>query len=373
MVAQNSLALSDEQRELRDTVRKMLADKAPLSGLRERADAGGGFDESLWHGIGELGLVALTIPEKYDGLGQSALETNVVFEEMGRALYHGPYLATVGLAVPALLAVDDASARAELLPAIAGGAPATLAVIEAAGGWSTSATTTRATPDTDGWRLTGTKAVVLDGARAQLLLVTARTAQGVGLYAVHDGADGLRRTELESLDPARSLARIDLADTPARRVGGPDAAAELVRLALDHALVGLAAEQAGGMAACLQLCTGYATTRRQFGHPIGSYQAIAHKLVDMLHRAEFGRAAARYAAAALAEGAADAAEAAQVAAAYCAEGFRWVTAETVQAHGGIGFTWEHDAHLYYRRAWSAGHLFGGTDQHYLALADRLGL
>jgi len=373
MVASAALAQTDEQRELRDSVRRILRDKAPLANLRERADGGGGPDLELWRALCELGLAALQIPEKYEGLGQTALETNVVFEEMGRALYHGPYLSTVAMVIPALLRSEDERACAEILPELGAGTIGALAVLEADGSWSTLAASTQAKPDGDGWRLIGTKSVVLDGAQADVLLVTARAGEDVGLYLVRGDEPELTRTELESLDLARSLARIRLDGASARRVGGPDSAPELVAHALNHTLVALAAEQAGGMTACLEMCTEYASTRQQFGRPIGSYQAIAHKLVDMLHRAEFGRSTARYAAAALAEGSADAAEAARVAAAYCGDAFRWVTVETVQTHGGIGFTWEHDAHLYYRRAWSAQHLFGSADEHYLALADHLGL
>ena len=382
MVAQGALADSAEQRELRDSVRRLLRDRAPLSALRDRADtelgAGPGFDRDLWGRLVEMGLTALAVPEKYDGLGQTALETHVVFEELGRALYLGPYLATVGLAVPALLGSGDDSACAELLPGIAAGETvATVAVAEADGRWGTAATATRAVRDGDGWRLIGTKEFVLDGADADLLLVTARHGDGsdapVSLFAVRADAPGLARTRLESLDLARSVARVTLDSTPATPVGAAGAAPDLVATVLDRALVALAAEQAGGAAACLAMCVEYAKTRQQFGQPIGAFQAVAHKCVDMLHAVEFSRASARYAAAAEAEGDAEFPVAARVAAAYCGEAFRAVTVETVQVHGGTGFTWEHDTHLYYRRAWSSQQLLAGRDDHYAAIADRVGL
>jgi alkylation response protein AidB-like acyl-CoA dehydrogenase len=386
MVAQSALADSPEQRELRDSVRRLLRDRAPLSALRDRADtdlgsepaAGPGFDRDLWGRLVEMGLTALTVPEKYDGLGQTALETHVVFEELGRALYLGPYLATVGLAIPALLGSGDDSACAELLPGIAAGETvATVAVAESDGRWDTAATTTRADSDGDGWLLTGTKEFVLDGADADLLLVTARQGDDpeapVSLFAVRADAPRLTRTRLESLDLARSVARVTLDSTPASPVGATGAAPDLVAAVLDRALVALAAEQAGGAAACLDLCVEYAKTRQQFGQPIGSFQAVAHKCVDMLHAVEFSRASARYAAAAEAEGDAEFPVAARVAAAYCGEAFREVTVETVQVHGGTGFTWEHDTHLYYRRAWSSQQLLAGRDDHYAAIADRVGL
>ena len=414
MVAQSALADTDEQRALRDTVRRLLRDRAPLAGLREAADAAGpaggpagsaggsagsaggsagpaggagpGFDGELWRQLAELGLVALAVPEKYDGLGQTTLETHVVFEEMGRALYGGPYLACVGLAVPALLASGDDAACAELLPGIAAGETvATLAAVEADGRWSTEHTATRAERDGEQWRLTGAKAFVLAGADADLLLVTARTGDSddVSLFAVATGAEGLcsahtyatglTRTRLESLDLARAVAGVELDGVPARLVGSVGAAPALLAAALHEGLAGLAAEQAGGAAACLDMSVAYAKTRQQFGRPIGSFQSVAHKCVDMLHGVEFCRASARYAAAALAEGATDAREAARVAAAYCGEAFRAITVETVHVHGGTGFTWEHDAHLYYRRAWSARHLLGTPTDHHTAIADLVGL
>lgn len=367
MVAQSALADSAEHKQLRESVSRLLADRAPLAELR----SGAGFDADLWRRLAELGLTALTVPEKYDGLGQTEVETCVVFEELGRALYPGPYLATVGLAVPALLASGDEAACAELLPGIASGETvATLAV-----DWSATATAAPATAvaDGDAWLLTGSKPVVLAGAEADLLLVTARHGESVSLFAVDGGAAGLTRTPLDSLDLARSVARIDLAGTPAALLGTPGTAPDLVADVLDRALVALAAEQAGGAAACLAMCVEYAKTRQQFGQPIGSFQAVAHKCVDMLHGVEFSRSSARYAAAALAEGDAEFPVAARVAAAYCGEAFRTITVETVQLHGGIGFTWEHDTHLYYRRAWSAQHLFAGLADHHAALADRLSL
>jgi alkylation response protein AidB-like acyl-CoA dehydrogenase len=379
MVAQSALTDTDEQKELREAVRKLLRDKAPLSALREGADEPDGprFDRELWGRLAEMGLLALAVPEKYDGLGQTVVELSVVFEELGRGLYFGPFLASAGLAVPALLGSGDEAAIAEYLPGIAAGETiATLAVTEDDGRFDTASVSTVASPDGDGWTLTGTKMVVLDGADADLLLVTAASGSSsdeVSLFAVAADAPGLERERLDSLDLARSLARVGFDGTPARLVGQPGAAPSIVAGALDHALVAMAAEQAGGARACLEMAVEYAKTRKQFDKVIGGYQAVAHKLVDMLQQAEFSAASARFAAAALAEGDAEAPVAARVAAAYCGEAYRQVTVETVQAHGGIGFTWEHDTHLYYRRAWSSQHLFAGLADHHAAIADRIGL
>jgi alkylation response protein AidB-like acyl-CoA dehydrogenase len=380
MVAQRALADNDEQKELRQAVRRLLRDKAPLTRIREGADLEGGlrYDADLWGQLAGMGLVGLAVPEKYDGLGQTAVETSVVFEELGRGLYHGPYLACAGLAVPALLGSGDDGACGEYLPGIVSGETiATVAVAEEDGRFETATTATTATEDGDGWRLTGTKSVVLYGADADLLLVTARSGDSdnadVSLFAVAGDADGVTRTRLESLDLARSVARVELDGAPARLVGTQGAAPSLVADVLDAALVGLAAEQAGGAAACLEMSVEYAKTRQQFGTVIGAFQAVAHKLVDMLQQVEFSKATARYAAAAAAEGDAEAPVAARVAAAYCGDSFRKMVAEMVQTHGGIGFTWEHDAHLYYRRAWSSQHLLAGIADHYAAVADRIGL
>jgi len=373
MVAQGALLDTDEQKQLRDTVRRLLRDKSPLSEHRD-AEGGASFDRDLWRQLAELGLVALAVPEKYDGLGQTAVETGVVFEELGRALYPGPYLSTVGMVIPALLRSEDESACAELLPSIAAGEMvAALAVAETDGRWDTADINTKAERDGDRWRITGTKDIVLDGADADVLLVAARSADPddprVSLFVVNGDAPGLSSTRLESLDLARSVARVSLDGAPAWLVGALGAGPEVLGDVLDRALVGLAAEQAGGAAACLDMSVMYAKTREQFGRPIGSFQAVAHKCVDMLHGVEFSRACARYGAAALAEGTGDAREAARVAAAYCGEAFRAIAVETVQVHGGTGFTWEHDAHLYYRRAWSAQHLLTRPDDHYAAIAD----
>ncbi|GAA5154941.1 acyl-CoA dehydrogenase family protein [Pseudonocardia eucalypti] len=377
----------DERGELRSSVRRLLRDKAPLVALRDDP----AFDRGLWRRLAELGLVGLAVPEKYGGLGQTAAETGVVFEEMGRALYRGPYLSCVGLAVPALLSSGDDAACAELLPAIvAGDCVATLAV--SAGREGARNAETRAVAEDGGWLLTGTEPFVLDGADADLILVTAvsggdpvsgddrhsvtrhsRALEGRSLYAVRADAPGATRTPAESLDLARAVAAVTLDRAPARLIGTAGAAPPVVARALDTALVGLAMEQAGGASACLEMVVEYTKTRRQFDRVIGSFQAVAHKAVDMLRRVEFSRSAARYAAAALAEDDPEFPVAVRVAAAYCGDAFREVVAETVQLHGGIGFTWEHDTHLYYRRAWSSQQLLGPTDTHYAEVATRIGL
>jgi alkylation response protein AidB-like acyl-CoA dehydrogenase len=335
-----------------------------------------GFDRSTWSQMAEqLGLQALLVPERYQGLGQGAVEAQIVFEEMGRTLYPGPYFASAALATYALLCSGDEAACRDLLPGIAAGSTiATLAVAETDGRWDDgSATRTTARRDRAGWVLEGSKSFVPNGRVADLLLVTARTDAGLSLFALESADPGVEARALESLDLTRRLAGLVFTGAGARLVGEDGGAPGIVAATVDRALVALAAEEAGGAARCLEMSVDYAKQREQFGRPIGSFQAIAHRCVEMLQRVEFARAASRYAASCLAAGSREFPVAARVAAAYCGRAYRWVATENIQVHGGIGFTWEHDAHLHYRRSWASETLLGSTDQHYLAIADRVGL
>jgi alkylation response protein AidB-like acyl-CoA dehydrogenase len=355
------LTLSGEHDELRGTVRQFLAATANVRQVMETAD---GFDRTSWKQMAEqLGLQALLVPERYEGLGQGAIEAQIVFEEMGRALYPGPYFASVALATNALLCSGDDAACGDLLPGIAAGTSiATVALSDGT-----------AKHNRDGWVLEGSHPFVPNGHVADLFLVTARTDAGLSLFAVDSAESGVETRALQSLDLTRRLAELTLAGTKARLVGEDGGAAAIVHAALDRALVALAAEEAGGAARCLEMSVDYAKQREQFGRPIGSFQAIAHRCVDMLQRVEFARAASRYAASCLAAETSEFPVAVRVAAAYCGSAYRWVATENIQVHGGIGFTWEHDAHLHYRRSWASETLLGNTDQHYLSIADRLEL
>jgi alkylation response protein AidB-like acyl-CoA dehydrogenase len=355
-MGQDGLALSDEQRELGATLRRFLGD---TGAARSLADTEDGFDRAVWTRMArELGIQSLTIPEKFDGLGQTSLELAVVHEELGRALHPAPLLATLAATDAIVLSGDDA-ACADLLPGIASGD--TIATIAVDG--------VTAECSDGGWVLSGSRSFVLSGHVADLVLVFA----GDSLFAVAGTAGGLSRTPQESLDLTRRVARLDFDRVAARLVGVEGAAGPVLAGTVDRMLAVLAAEQAGGAAACLESAVAYAGTRTQFGRPIGSFQAIAHKCVDMLQGVEFARAAARYAAAALAGNWPDAPVAARVAASYCGQAFRSAATETIQVHGGTGFTWEHDAHLYYRRAWSAQHLFACPQDHWSVIADHIGL
>jgi alkylation response protein AidB-like acyl-CoA dehydrogenase len=335
-----NLSAAAEHDELRRTVRQFLADMPTVRSVMATTE---GFDRATWRGMAEqVGLQALLVPERYEGLGQGAVEANVVFEEMGRALYSGPYFASAALAVYVLLCSGDEAACRDLLPGIAAG-------------------TTIATAALD-----GSNAPVLHGHVADLVLVT----DGSSLFAVDSG---IQAQPIDSLDLTRKLATVKFERGSARPVGKEGGAPKTIAAATDRALVCLAAEEAGGAARCLEMSVAYAKQREQFGRPIGSFQAIAHRCVEMLQRVEFARAAVRYAASCLDEKTSEFPIAARAAAAYCGQAYRWVAGESIQVHGGIGFTWEHDAHLHYRRAWADEALLGTTDQHYLAIADRLGL
>jgi len=367
-----NLVLNEEQEELQATVRRFLADRSPLSQVRRVMETPEGHDAALWDRMaGDLGLPGLTVPETYGGAGLGQVELSVVMEELGAALTPSPYLASAVLGATALLATDDEEAKRDLLPGVAAGTTiATLAVAENGGGWDPSAVAARASLDGGRWVLDGVKTLVPDGALADLVLVAARAGDELGLFAVEGGAAGLTRSALAGLDPTRQLARLELARTPARRLVSEDAAGAL-RHTMDLAAVALAAEQLGGLQRCLDRSVAYAKVRYQFGRAIGSFQAIKHLLADMHVAMELSRSALRYAAWTADEAPDELPLAAGVARASCSEAFFRVAADTIQVHGGIGFTWEHDAHLYYRRAKSSQLLFGGPRLERAQLADRL--
>jgi alkylation response protein AidB-like acyl-CoA dehydrogenase len=367
------LVLSEEQEELQTTVRRFLRERSPMRRVREVIDTPEGCDRALWARMADdMGLQGLTIPEDDGGAGLGQVELSVVMEEMGGALTPSPFLASAVLAVNALLATDDHEARRDLLPGIAAGTIiATLAVAEG-GAWDPAAVTTRATLDGSGWVLDGAKTLVPDGCLADLVVVAARAGDELGLFAVGGDAPGLARTGLATLDLTRRLARLELEHTPARRLVTEDGAGALTH-ALDLAAVALAAEQLGGLQRCLDMSVEYARSRYQFGRAIGSFQAIKHLCADMHVAMELARSALRYAAWAADEAPDELPVAAAVARAACSEAYFQVAADTIQVHGGIGYTWEHDAHLHYRRAKSAELLFGGLASQRAGLADRLGI
>jgi alkylation response protein AidB-like acyl-CoA dehydrogenase len=307
-----------------------------------------------------------------------------VLEELGGALYTGPYLASAVLAATALGVSEDEGARRELLPGIASGhLVATLAFTEDDGSWSGDSVRLAAVKHGDGWRLDGHKSFVLDGHGADLILAVAVTdtnssgPAALSLFAV-DGAAGaaglgLGRRVLPTLDQTRRLARLEFSDVPARLIGSPGAGRAVLEHTLDVAAIALAAEQLGGAQRALDMAVGYAKVRQQFGRAIGSFQAIKHRCADLLLEVESLRSAVGYAAAAVAEGSGEVPVLASLIKAYASEVYSRVAAENIQIHGGIGFTWEHDAHLYLKRAKASELFLGDGSYHRSRLAARIGL
>jgi alkylation response protein AidB-like acyl-CoA dehydrogenase len=370
-----NFGFSDEQEELRATVRRFLADRSPESQVRQLMETDEGYDPAVWRQLADqLGLQGLAIPEQYGGSGFGVLESTVVFEEMGRALLCAPYFSTVALAVPALLTSGDEAACSAYLPGIAAGETiATVAVTEADGRWAAASVTTEATRDGEHWRLDGTKDFVLDGHVATLVLVLARTDSGLGMFAVDGDAGGLTRTLRPTLDQTRKLARLELAGVTGQLVGSAESGWSIAEDVLDLALVSLAAEQVGGAQHCLEMAVEYAKQRVQFGRPIGSFQAVKHKCADLLVEIESAKSAAYYAAWCASERNKELPAMASMAKAYCSEAFTRAAADNIQIHGGIGFTWEHPAHLYLKRAKSSELLFGSPVAHRSRLGDLLGI
>jgi alkylation response protein AidB-like acyl-CoA dehydrogenase len=370
-----NFAFTEEQEELRKTVRQFLEAKSPETAVREQMETDAGFDAAVWSQMGEqMGLQGLIVPEEFGGSGYSYVELGIVLEEMGRALLCAPFFSTVVLAANTLIHSGDAAAQAAHLPGIASGETiATLAFTEPSGKWDESGITTQATGSGDSWTLSGTKMFVLDGHTASLIIVAARTAKGVSLFTVDGGASGLTRTALSTMDQTRKQAKLEFANTPATLIGTEGEGWKVLDRVLDLAAVGLAAEQVGGAQKVLEMAVDYAKVRVQFGRPIGSFQAIKHKCADMLLEVESAKSAAYYGMWCAAELNDELPSVASLAKAYCSEAYFHATAENIQIHGGIGFTWEHPAHLYFKRAKSSELLFGDPTYHRELLAQRIGI
>ncbi len=355
-----STALSDEQSDLRQTVGDLLTKRCPEPAVRRAMDSDLGYDPSLWDEFAEMGLLGLCIPEEYGGAGAGAAELAVVAEQMGRTLMCGPYLSTAVLTPHLLLALDNPTECAEVLPTIARGEMLTaVAFAESGSARPPEQPSTIAEQTGGGWAITGEKAYVLDAAAAQRIYIQAESPSGTSVFAVQSGAPGLAVSPLTSVDATRRQATVTLRDTPARLVGPATA----LPTALDHAGIALAAEQAGGALHAAQMAADYARTRYQFGRAIGSFQAIKHMCVDMLLEAQSALSAARHVAAAFDAGDVDRYADLALAQAYCSDAFVSVAAANIQAHGGIGFTWEHPAHLYLRRARTDAQIFGDPAWH----------
>ncbi len=373
-------AFSEEQEQLRKEARAFLTREVPTSRVRQLMDADGADDDGLWKKLVENGWTALGIPEAYGGFG-SFLDLVVVLEEAGRTLLPGPFFSTMALAVPALLeAGTEAQKQAALTRIAAGEARATLALTEPAGRWDADGVALKAAPEGDGWRLDGVKLFVPDAGVADHIVVAARTRgsgeEGVTLFLVEGRPPGLSVEPMQALDRTRRWyeVRFDGVRLGAGAVmGQPDQGWAPLRRALEWAEAALCAEMVGGASEVLARSVDYAKTRQQFGKPIGIYQAVSHRLADMLLETESARSATYYAAWAVDADAPDRSLACSMAKAYVSDAYRRAAGGGIQVHGGIGFTWEHDMHLFFKRAKASEVTLGDATYHRELVAQHLDL
>jgi alkylation response protein AidB-like acyl-CoA dehydrogenase len=378
-----NFAFTEEQEELRQTARAVLAEHASSERVRAAMTSERGWDDGLWKQLGaELGWTAVHIPEQYGGLGLGYVELVALLEIMGEHLVCSPYFATLALGANALLVAGSEAQKQQWLPAIAEGErTATLAWTESNGRWDADGIETRCEPDGDGYVLRGSKRYVVDGHLAQTLIVAARSPgsagqQGVSLFVVDGNATGLESKPLPTVDSTRRQAEIRLSDVrvPASaRLGEEGQGAALLAKTLDLAAVALAAEQVGGAQRCLDMAVEYAKQRVQFGRPIGSFQAIKHKCADMMVAVESARSAVYYAACVAEDDGDELPRVASLVKAYCSDAYFRCAADNIQIHGGVGFTWEYDCHLFFKRAKASETFLGDSAYHRELVAQRIGL
>ena len=371
-----ALTPSGEGEELRAVVRDFLHDTSPPEVVRELVESRHGYDPAAWKRMAaELGVHGLAVPEAYGGAGYTFAELAVVLEEAGRALLCAPLFSTVVLAANALLESGDEAACARYLPPIVAGELVATIGLPAAPGGELGGQPGGCTAQRrgGGWVVGGTLGFLVDGDTADLVLVLARGPDGPTLFACERGSSGFASEPMRVLDGTRRQARLRLRDAPATPVGVPGDGERIVAGVVDLALTALAAEQLGGSAYALDSSVGYVSERRQFGRPIGSFQAIKHRLADLLVEVEAARSASGYATWAAASGTPELPLAASAAKAVCSDAFTRASAELVQMHGGMGFTWEHPAHLYVRRARSSEVFLGTPALHRRRVAQLVGV
>lgn len=370
LISAMNFAFSEEQDQLREFVRAFLTEKSSEEAVREQMETQAGYDVAVWSQMSEqMGLPGLIIPEEFGGQGFTFVELGIVLEEMGRALLCAPFFSTT-LATLALLHSRDDDATKTHLPGIASGETlATLAYTEENGKWDASGIEATS----DGKTVTGAKSFVIDGQIADLFIVAAQTSAGISLFTVDGQADGVSVEPLATMDQTRKQAKVNFHRSPATLIGTDGKGWEIIQQVLDLAAIALAAEQVGGAQFVLEMATQYAKDRVQFGRPIGSFQAIKHKLADMLVEVESAKSAAYYGLWCASEMNDELPSVASLAKAYCSDAYFHAAAENIQIHGGIGFTWEHPAHLYFKRAKSSELMFGDPAYHREQLAQRIGL
>jgi acyl-CoA dehydrogenase len=338
---------SDEQKQMAAEARRFLAAKCPTTAVRAVLEGPEPYDKALWKGLADMGFLGIVIPEAYGGLGLGYLELCVIAEEMGRALAPVPFSSSVMLATEFLLAAGDDDQKSRWLPKLASGeAIGTFAFAEKAGAVTPRTIQLAAANG----RLTGTKTAVPDGEIADFAIVAARSGAQVSLHLVDLTAPGVTRTPLETIDPSRGHARLDFADVEAQPLGAPEDGWRILTEVFDRAVILTAFEQIGGADRALEMARDYALERMAFGRPIGSFQAIKHMLADMYVSATLARSNGYYGAWALSTGAAELPEAAATARVSATQAFQHCAKNNIQVHGGMGFTWAFDCHLFYRRS-----------------------
>jgi alkylation response protein AidB-like acyl-CoA dehydrogenase len=370
-------SFSDEQEEFRVFLRRFMEDKSPTTEVRRLMETDEGYDEAVWKQLStDLGLPAVHVPEEYGGQGFGIGELAIVLEEMGRALLCAPYFSSAVLATTAILNAATEEQKRTLLPPLAAGENrAALAFTEENGLWDNSGVEMTATPSDSGYRLDGVKSYVLDGHTADMIVVLARKPgssgdEGLSFFTVAANADGLTRKLLKTTDPTRKQARLEFKSVSAELLGEEGRAAAPMALTLDQAAVCLANEMVGGAERLRESALEYSMMRVQFGRAIGSFQTMKHKSADMLIEVELAKAAAYYAAAAAAEGDEDLPAIASLAKAGASDAYMQTAIKTVQIHGGIGFTWDNDTHLWFKRAKSSEVFLGDPSYHRELLMQR---
>ncbi len=374
---------SEEQEELRSMARSFLEEASGGEQIRAVMETPLGYDPEVWSQIAtELGWPCVHIPEQYGGLGLGYVDLVVLLEAAGEAILCAPFFSTVALGANTLLECASDAQKAKYLPAIAEGThTATLAFAEAGGGWEADDVQATATPDGDGFVLNGTKSQVVDGHSADWILVAARAAgtrgdEGLSVFLIEGQAEGVSRKALPTMDQTRRLAEIQLSAVRVgqeARLGEAGTAWPGLRRTLDLAAIALAAEQVGGAQRCLDMSVQYAMDREQFGRPIGSFQAIKHKCADMMISVESARSALYYAACIADDGSDDLSSNASLAKAWCSESYFQCASDNIQIHGGVGFTWEYDPHLHFKRARASESWLGDPSYHRERIAAHLGL
>ena len=361
---------TDEQDQLLKAVRRFSAENFDEQTVRQLMESDPPFDPKAWTRLGtELGVLGLSVPEADGGVGGSLVDQAVAVEELGAALACGPFFGTVYLAIPALVAASAGPVRDEVLAELVEGRrTAAFAVTDLAGAVDPTATVS-ARAAGDRWTLSGTVDRVVDAGAADDLLVAATGDDGLSLFVVDAAGPGVERTPLLTVDLTRPQATIALSDAPARLVAGPDEAARVIGHALQVGSALLAVEQVGAAQHMLDVAVQYAKDRLQFGRPIGSFQAVKHRLADMMVDLEHARSTAYHAVWALTDGSDDPALAASIAQATCSAAFSRIATDAIQTLGGIGFTWEHQAHLYFKRATADAALLGTAEQHRSRVAE----